>query len=70
MNQIWHALRSRNIQLQEDAAVKLFEYMLKHADETDDIFENIKIHLETNRTEQKFGILIALNKILHISRET
>jgi hypothetical protein len=26
--------------------------------------------LETNRTEQKFGILIALNKILHISRET
>ena len=51
LNQIWLNLRSRNVQVQEEASVKLFEYMQKHAEETDDIFERIKELLEINKTE-------------------
>lgn len=61
---------SRSFQVQEEASEKLLEYVQKHPDETDDIFEEFRLQLETSGKEQKFGIFIALNRILHISRET
>ena len=48
----------------------MFEYLQKHSEETDDIFEEFRLQLESPRKDEKFGIFIALNKILHISRET
>ena len=69
-SQIWINLMSRSFQVQEEASEKLLEYVQKHPDETDDIFEEFRLQLETSGKEQKFGIFIALNRILHISRET
>ena len=70
MTNIWLNLKSKNVQVQEEASIKLFEYLQKHSEETDDIFEEFRLQLESPRKDEKFGIFIALNKILHISRET
>ena len=50
--------------------MKLFEYLQKHQEETDGIFEEFRQQMEMSKNEQKFGIFLALNKILLISRET
>jgi hypothetical protein len=36
---IWKSLKMKNSQVQEEAAVKLYEYLQKHPEDTDDIFE-------------------------------
>ena len=70
LTNIWLNLKSKNVQVQEEASIKLLEYTQKHSEETDDIFEEFRLQLESPRKDEKFGIFIALNKILHISRET
>ena len=70
LTQIWVSLKSKMLQVQEEAALKLYEYLQKHSEETDGIFVEFLQQLETSKNESKFGIFLALNKILHISRET
>lgn len=70
LTQIWVSLKSKMHQVQEEASIKLYEYLQKHQEETDGIFEEILQQLEQSKNEQKFGIFLALNQILHISRET
>jgi hypothetical protein len=60
----------KNPQVQEEAAIKLYEYLQKHSEDTDSIFDKFKNSLEQKKGEEKHGILLALNKILGISRET
>ena len=63
LTQIWISLKSKMIQVQEEASMKLFEYLQKHSEETDGIFQEFLQQLETSKNEQKFGIFLALNKI-------
>ena len=70
LTQIWVSLKSKMLQVQEEAAIKLYEYLQKHSEETDGIFKEFLDQLDASKNEQKFGIFLALNKILHISRET
>lgn len=63
-------MKSKNAQVQEESSVKLYEYLQKHSEETDDIFDELRMKLESQKKEEKFGILVALNRILNISRET
>lgn len=60
----------KNPQVQEEAAIKLYEYLQKNSEDKDDVFEHFRIQLESSKKEEKFGIFLALNKILGISRET
>ena len=41
LTQIWVSLKSKMHQVQEEASVKLFEYLQKHSEETDGIFQEI-----------------------------
>ena len=41
LQQIWLDLKGKMLQVQEKASVKLFEYLQKHSEETDGIFEEI-----------------------------
>jgi len=70
LTNIWKNLKSKNAQVQEEASHKLFEYLQKHQEETDDIFKEFHLQLQNPRKEDKLGIFLALNKILDISHET
>ena len=39
LTHIWVSLKSKMLQVQEEASVKLYEYLQKHSEETDGIFE-------------------------------
>ena len=66
LTQIWVSLKSKMLQVQEEAAIKLYEYLQKHSEETDGVFSEFLSQLNSSKDEQKFGIFLALNKILHI----
>lgn len=70
LTNIWKNLKSKNSQVQEEAAHKLFEYLQKHPEEMDEIFKEFHTILQTNRKEDKLGIYLALNKILDMPQET
>lgn len=63
-------LKAKNFQVQEEASHKLFEYLQKHPDETDEIFKDLQNQLQNPRKEDKLGIFVALNKILDLPPET
>lgn len=56
--------------MQEEASHKLFEYLQKHSEQTDEIFKDFHRQLINLRKEEKYGIFSALNEILKISHET
>ena len=56
--------------MQEEASHKLFEYLQKHSEQTDEIFKDFHRELQGQRKEEKYGIFSALNEILKISHET
>jgi len=56
--------------VQEEASHKLFEYLQKHSEQTDEIFKDFHRELQGQRKEEKYGIFSALNEILKISHET
>lgn len=56
--------------MQEEASHKLFEYLQKHPEETDEIFKEFHTQLQNPRKEDKLGIFLALNKILDMPQET
>ena len=70
LSSIFNSLKSRNVQVQEEASNKLFQYLQKHGEETDNIFEMFAKQLQSQKKEDKLGCFTALNKILKLSRET
>lgn len=70
LTNIWKNLKSKNTQLQEEASHKLFEYLQKNPQETDEIFKEFQSQLQNPRKEDKLGIFLALNKILDMPQET
>lgn len=71
LTNIWkNLLKSTTTQVQEQASESLFEYLQKHPEQTDDIFREFHSQLLSPRKEEKFGLFLALNKILDISHET
>ena len=70
LTNIWKTLKSKNTQVQEEASHKLFEYLQKHPEETDEIFKEFHTGLQSPNKQDKLGIFLALNKILEISHET
>jgi hypothetical protein len=67
---IWKDLKMKNPQVQEEAAIKLYEYLQKNSEDKDEVFDHFRLQLESSKAEEKFGIFLALNRILGISRET
>jgi len=70
LSSIFNSLKSRNVQVQEEASNKLFQYLQKHGEETDNIFEMFAKQLQSQKKEDKLGCFTAMNKILKLSRET
>jgi hypothetical protein len=64
LTNIWKDLKAKNTQVQDEASHKLFEYLQKHPEETDEIFKEFQTQLQIPRKEDKLGIFVALNKIL------
>ena len=53
-----------------EASRKLYNYLIKHNEDCDDIFEEFYELLNSRETENKLGCFIAINKILSVGRET
>jgi len=70
LTNIWKTLKSKIGRVQEEASHKLFEYLQKHPEETDEIFKEFHTGLQSPNKQDKLGIFLALNKILDISHET
>ena len=45
LTNIWKNLKSKNTQVQDEASHKLFEYLQKHPEETDEIFKEFHTQL-------------------------
>lgn len=70
LTNIWKTLKSKNVQVQEEASHKLSEYLQKHPEETGEIFKEFHTGLQSPNKQDKLGIFLALNKILEIAPET
>ena len=70
LTRIFKELKSKNAGIQTEASRKLYQYLLKHNEDCDDIFEEFYDLLQSNEKENKLGCFIAINKILTVGRET
>ena len=66
---IFRELKSKHGDVQQEAARKLHLYLLKHPEEVEKVFEEFCDILNTEKIENKLGCLMAINKILTVSRE-
>jgi len=64
-------LRKKETMIQQEAAKKLHQYMSQYQEDCDDnLFNQFKEMLDSKNIEEKFGALMAINKIARIGRET
>ena len=70
LTRIFKELKSKNALVQQEASRKLYQYLVKHNEDCDYIFEEFYILLDSNEKENKLGCFIAINKILTVGRET
>lgn len=64
-------LRQKDSAIQTEAAKKLHQYLSQYQEDCDDnLFNQFKEMLLSKNIEEKFGALMAINKIARIGRET
>jgi len=70
LQRIFKELKSRNAGVQMEASRKLYQYLLKHPEDCDYIFEEFYELLRGKENENKLGCFMAINRILTVGRET
>lgn len=70
LTRIFKEIKSKNPGIQIEASRKLYQYLIKHNEDCDDIFEEFNVLLSSSEKENKLGCFIAINKILTVGRET